>query len=335
MSEQKSSLCTCQAAGQPGCVTEPCTQGSSRALWHSAGSHSELFLEDAGFLLWSPGAVFISSHKMVQCCVFSLYKKVQWSSPPSNSGLQVWGKSRSWLEYIEEKQGVCSATWSEHRAQLRTKRKGKSYQQTLHCLSCFKIPTFLWSVEWPAPEIKHCLISESDYLKTPCVSLSLTDNWGIFSVPINVQKYFASPWFFRGVATTCGGCSTDFLSTLEHLGRLAELLPLTAEQLVSSTAVPEAAVLIVQYYRRGLAILLLSLTWVFSACQMTTELIQLTNWKKNHLHVTLSPLAGRRAWGDLEANSLYFAIRCCNTCGYCMLHSVARVPWTELIEFGL
>lgn len=67
----------------------------------------------------------------------------------------------------------------------------------------------------------------------------------------------------------------------------------------------------------------------------------LLNWfnslteKKNHLHVTLSPLAGRRAWGDLEANSLYFAIRCCNTCGYCMLHSVARVPWTELIEFGL
>lgn len=128
---------------------------------------------------------------------------------------------------------------------------------------------------------------------------------------------------------------------------LAELLPLTkgaAEELMSSTAVPQVAVLKVQHYRGGLAPLLSS--WpcisaafldlgVLGACQMATEQIQLTNPKENHVHVTLSPLAGRRGWGDLEANSFYFAIRCCNTCGYCMLHSVARVPWAELIEFGL
>lgn len=128
---------------------------------------------------------------------------------------------------------------------------------------------------------------------------------------------------------------------------LAELLPLTkgaAEELVSSTAVPQVAVLTVQYYWGGLAPLLSSWPCIsaafldlgmLGACQMATEWIQLTNQKENHVRVTLSPLAGRRAWGGLEANSLYFAIRCCNTCGYCMFHSVARVPWAELIEFGL
>lgn len=85
---------------------------------------------------------------------------------------------------------------------------------------------------------------------------------------------------------------------------LAELLSLTkgtAEQLMSSTAVPEAAGLIVRDYRGGPAPLS---SWpcnsaafldlgVLGACQMATELIHLTNPKENHLHVTLSLLAGR------------------------------------------
>lgn len=177
-------------------------------------------LEDAGFLLWSPGAVLISSHKIVQYYVFTLYKKVQWCSPPSNSGLEVWGKSRSWLEYIEKKQGVLQCNV------MKGKGKGKEVPANLALSELF--------------QDSHCsvvsgsellfLICESEYLKTPFVSLSLTDNWGIFSAPINVHVNFASPWFCRGVATTCGGCSIDFLSRLEHLGTEVTCRPLASNQ---------------------------------------------------------------------------------------------------------
>lgn len=73
---------------------------------------------------------------------------------------------------------------------------------------------------------------------------------------------------------------------------------------------------------------------------MIIELIQLPYPKENYPHVTLSLSNERRAGGDLEGNSLYFAIRCCNTYGYCMFtvlqeSPLSRTHWIWFVNTSL